>query len=242
MLIASKLSNEQTLELLMSFKSKFNSLSKQLLEASEEENIPQQAELLSNINDIATKFGMKNIQALTKTLHDSSMANKSPDAALVKKLVNHIHTNTRQAQYIICSLKNRACSLKQPELQKILIADDHHINVMVLKNLLKTMGYVNIDVAVNGEEAVNFAKQQEYSAIIMDYHMPIMSGLEATKIIKDKVSPNTNVIACTADVSPDATREFLDCGASQVILKPFNKRKLLGALANCSGCEHEVAS
>ena len=119
-----------------------------------------------------------------------------------------------------------------------MIADDHHINVMVLKNLLKTFGFNKIDVACNGEEAVELAKQHDYSIIIMDYHMPVMSGIEATKIIKSEISPETNVIACTADVSPSATKEFLNHGASQVILKPFNKEKLLAALAPCDECEH----
>ncbi|WP_087017279.1 response regulator [Thaumasiovibrio subtropicus] len=116
------------------------------------------------------------------------------------------------------------------ENRKLLIAEDNGVNVTVLTKLLQTIGFDDFDFAKNGKEAVKLARNQAYYAILMDNHMPEMTGIEATKIIKSTISPDAYIIACTADSSPDAKSEFIDNGATEVLLKPLNIQKLQAVL------------
>ncbi|OIQ26433.1 response regulator [uncultured Vibrio sp.] len=113
---------------------------------------------------------------------------------------------------------------------RVLIAEDNRVNAIVLTKLLNSIGFHDVDHAQNGAEAVEFARQQSYAVILMDNHMPEMSGVEATRVIIEEVGANNHIIACTADVSPDAKQEFLKHGAKAVIYKPLNKEILQQAL------------
>ena len=118
-----------------------------------------------------------------------------------------------------------------PQVSKrVLIAEDNRVNAMVLTKLMQSIGYDEFDVAKNGQEAVEYAKQHQYFVILMDNHMPVMSGIEATQIIKNSIMPKANIIACTADTGVEAKQDFLKAGASQIIYKPINKQKLIDTL------------
>ncbi|CAK6711721.1 Putative hybrid sensor histidine kinase [Vibrio harveyi] len=118
-----------------------------------------------------------------------------------------------------------------PQVSKrVLIAEDNRVNAMVLTKLMQSIGYDEFDVAKNGQEAVEYAKQHQYFVILMDNHMPVMSGIEATQVIKNSIMPKANIIACTADTGVEAKQDFLKAGASQIIYKPINKQKLIDTL------------
>lgn len=101
----------------------------------------------------------------------------------------------------------------------ILIVEDNKINQVITKKML-TKKEITSDIASNGEEAVTLAKENTYDAILMDIHMPGISGEEATIQIRqfDKQTP---IIALTAISLDDSLESFYAAGCNDVVTKPF---------------------
>jgi PAS domain S-box-containing protein len=108
--------------------------------------------------------------------------------------------------------------------KRLLIVDDLEINRMVLRALLKPYGCY-IDDAANGKEAVALVKESPpYDVVLMDLHMPIMSGLAATYAIRnldDKEKAMVKIIAVTADAQKEVMEECMEAGMNSVITKPI---------------------
>ncbi|MEY2828820.1 MAG: hypothetical protein RIQ33_678 [Bacteroidota bacterium] len=106
---------------------------------------------------------------------------------------------------------------------KILLAEDNNINVFVLNNFLKKWG-ADVKVVENGKLALDLLKDEHFDIVLMDYHMPVMNGLEATTEIRksvDEVTRNTPVFALTADVTSGTKQMLLNNGFNQYVSKPF---------------------
>lgn len=114
----------------------------------------------------------------------------------------------------------------------ILIAEDNKVNYIVLAKLLNKLGYERIDHATDGAIAVTMATDKQYDLILMDHHMPNMTGLEATTTLLNHYKVTAKVIACTADLSPQVRTQFFEAGATNVIYKPVKKDVLLDALSS----------
>ena len=115
---------------------------------------------------------------------------------------------------------------------KILVVEDNKINQMITKKILNKMN-LNCDVVDNGEEAVDKVKTTDYNVVLMDIHMPGISGIEATKIIRT-FDQELTIFALTAVTIEDKMQEFEDAGFNNIISKPFKQedfeRKLFNAL------------
>lgn len=103
---------------------------------------------------------------------------------------------------------------------KALIVDDNSLNVKLLSVFLKKLN-VEGAVAVNGQEAVNMAKADQYDICFMDIQMPVMGGVEATKIIREEISKDLPIIAITA-VSEFTLEKSLEAGMNDYISKPVD--------------------
>jgi len=113
----------------------------------------------------------------------------------------------------------------------ILIAEDNFLNQKVTKMLLSNLGHV-VTIVENGRQAVELLKEQSFDIIFMDIHMPIMNGIEATRIIREKsLAPNTPIIALTASAMRDDVALYLKAGMSGVVNKPINLKELKNALS-----------
>ncbi len=108
----------------------------------------------------------------------------------------------------------------------ILIAEDNNVNSIILTKLLNQLGYQGIDHAEDGSKAVNMALDKHYDIILMDHHMPKMTGLDATNVLLQEHKLPTTIIACTADVSKLVQQQFHDLGVKGVIHKPIDKHML----------------
>ncbi len=104
---------------------------------------------------------------------------------------------------------------------KILIVEDNKINQMITKKILNKMG-LSCDIVDNGEDAVIKVKEFEYDVVLMDIHMPGISGLEATKQIRE-FNKELTIFALTAVTLEDKMQEFDEAGFDDIISKPFKQ-------------------
>jgi len=101
----------------------------------------------------------------------------------------------------------------------ILIVEDNKINQVITKKMLAKKE-ITSDIANNGYEAVDLAKENTYDAILMDIHMPGISGEEATIRIR-KFNKDIPIIALTAISLDDSLENFYAAGCNDVVTKPF---------------------
>ena len=115
---------------------------------------------------------------------------------------------------------------------KILVVEDNKINQMITKKILTKMN-LNCDIVENGEDAVEHVKKTNYNVVLMDIHMPGISGIEATKIIRS-FDKDLTIFALTAVTLEDKMQEFDEAGFTDIISKPFKQedfeKKLYNAL------------
>ncbi|MEA3497191.1 MAG: response regulator [Bacteroidota bacterium] len=109
--------------------------------------------------------------------------------------------------------------------KKILIAEDEETNYILLKTILSVEG-AKSTWAVNGIEAVQLTKENDYDLILMDIKMPMLNGIEATKQIK-KIKAHINIIAITAFTNKLDIDTITNAGCDAYIKKPFNKKSLI---------------
>ncbi|WP_240927700.1 response regulator [Cellulophaga sp. Z1A5H] len=101
----------------------------------------------------------------------------------------------------------------------LLIVEDNKINQVITKKMLIKKG-MTCDIASNGTDAVEMVSQTKYDAILMDIHMPGISGEEATILIR-KFNRHTPIIALTAISLDDSLESFYAAGCNDVVTKPF---------------------
>ncbi|AWX45388.1 Signal transduction histidine-protein kinase [Flagellimonas maritima] len=101
----------------------------------------------------------------------------------------------------------------------ILIVEDNKINQVITKKML-TKKEITCDIANNGNEAIDMAKANDYDAILMDIHMPGISGEEATRQIR-RFDQDIPIIALTAISLDDSLESFYEAGCNDVVTKPF---------------------
>lgn len=117
-------------------------------------------------------------------------------------------------------------SLNQPEgkSRQVLVVEDNPVNQKVARLSLEKLG-CGVFIANNGEEAVQLATEGgKFDLICMDVNMPVMSGLEATKRIRQLEGPNSNarILAVTGLAFEDDRQRCLESGMDDFITKPFS--------------------
>jgi CheY-like chemotaxis protein len=119
----------------------------------------------------------------------------------------------------------------------VLIAEDERINFRLLERLL--CGLVKkVDHAVNGQAAIELAAENSYDLVFMDMQMPIMGGLEATRILKN-LHPGIKVIAQSAFAIPEEMTKMSEAGCDDLLTKPISRDRLMWVLQKYSGIRRE---
>lgn len=109
---------------------------------------------------------------------------------------------------------------------KILLAEDNLVNQKVASQMLMKMGF-EVDIANDGEEALAAWKRDRYDVILMDCHMPVMDGLQATRMIRmQEDQSHTPILALTADVLTDRKAECIKAGMDGFMSKPIRIEEL----------------
>lgn len=106
---------------------------------------------------------------------------------------------------------------------KVLLVDDNEVNQCVAEALMEPFG-MQIDVASNGQEAVDLVSQRQYDLVFMDHFMPVLDGVEATKKIRamgNEYAKGLPIIALTADAVQGVREEFFAAGMNDFVSKPI---------------------
>lgn len=112
----------------------------------------------------------------------------------------------------------------------ILLVEDNELNQQVAKEILEDMGFA-IDIAENGEIAVNKVNDKNYDIVLMDMQMPVMDGVEAARQIrKNSKYESIPIIAMTANAMATDRERCLKAGMNDHITKPIDPRKLFAIL------------
>ena len=112
---------------------------------------------------------------------------------------------------------------------RLLLVDDNEINREVAKAILEPL-QMEIDEAKNGREAVEMSAQKTYDVILMDSHMPVMSGEAATRAIRERekaTGGHVPVIALTADAIRGVKQKLMEAGMDDYIEKPIDTAVLM---------------
>ncbi|MCG8614117.1 MAG: ATP-binding protein, partial [Pseudomonadales bacterium] len=112
----------------------------------------------------------------------------------------------------------------------ILLVEDNQVNQMVAKAILKKLGY-QVKVAANGKEAVDILQVQTFDAVLMDCHMPLMDGYEATRTIRNQLGlQDIPIIAVTANVMHGDKEKCFSSGMNDYVTKPYERHVLVEKL------------
>nr|WP_320190527.1 ATP-binding protein [uncultured Desulfobacter sp.] len=130
---------------------------------------------------------------------------------------------------------------------RLLLAEDDEMNRIVAENLLKKMNIADIQIAENGQEAVDLFKASQFDLILMDGQMPVMSGLDAAmnirKYEKEHNLEPVTIIALTAHAMKQDRELFLANGMDDYITKPLTARALADAIERTmpeSYCKNDI--
>lgn len=110
---------------------------------------------------------------------------------------------------------------------KILVVDDMSTMRRIVKNILKQLGYTNVEEAENGKEALEKMRAERFGFVVSDWNMPVMSGIELLKSIRaDGALKDIPVLMVTAEAQKENIIEAVQAGVSNYIVKPFTAETL----------------
>jgi len=103
------------------------------------------------------------------------------------------------------------------------VIDDFSTMRRIIKNLLKQIGFINVDEAEDGQDAYNKLKLQKYDLVISDWNMPNLDGLGLVKKMReDEELKDIPVLMVTAEAEKDRVIEAIKAGVNNYIVKPFS--------------------
>lgn len=116
--------------------------------------------------------------------------------------------------------------------KRILSVDDHPTNLMMMRRLLVKMGAAEVVEVEDGADAMDaFCHQGPFDLVIMDFHMPGMDGLQATRAIRayeeEQNHQHTPILIVTADAMKETFEKCLEAGVDDYITKPISRQQLI---------------
>lgn len=118
----------------------------------------------------------------------------------------------------------------------VLIVDDYATMLRIVRNLLKQIGFNNIEEATDGSQALQMMKSKKFGLVISDWNMEPMTGIQFLREVRsdDSLKP-TPFIMVTAESKAENVAEAKKAGVSNYIVKPFNAETLKQKIASVLG-------
>ncbi len=105
---------------------------------------------------------------------------------------------------------------------KVLVVDDMVTMRRIVKNILKQLGFGNLDEAENGQEALQKLRADTFGFVVSDWNMPVMTGIDMLRAIRaDEKLKTIPVLMVTAEAQQSNLIEAVQAGVSNYIVKPF---------------------
>jgi two-component system chemotaxis response regulator CheY len=118
----------------------------------------------------------------------------------------------------------------------VLVVDDYQTMVRIIRNLLKQLGFENVDEAADGREALEKMKTKKYGLVISDWNMEPMTGYELLREVRaDEILKPTPFIMVTAESKTENVIAAKKAGVNNYIVKPFNAQTLKAKIASVLG-------
>lgn len=118
----------------------------------------------------------------------------------------------------------------------VLIVDDYKTMLRIIRNLLKQLGFNNVDEASDGSEALQKLRAKEYGLVISDWNMEPMTGIQLLREVRaDEKTQNLPFIMITAESKTENVIAAKEAGVSNYIVKPFNAQTLKQKLTSVIG-------
>jgi two-component system, chemotaxis family, chemotaxis protein CheY len=118
----------------------------------------------------------------------------------------------------------------------VLVVDDYQTMIRIIRNLLKQLGFENVDEASDGAEALSKMREKKYGLVISDWNMEPMTGYELLREVRaDEVLKPTPFIMVTAESKTENVIAAKKAGVNNYIVKPFNVQTLKSKMASVLG-------
>ncbi len=113
----------------------------------------------------------------------------------------------------------------------ILVVDDYSTMVRILRNLLKQLGYENVDDASDGSQALTMIQKKQYGLVISDWNMEPMTGYDLLRQVRARAETvRLPFIMVTAESKTENVIAAKKAGVNNYIVKPFNAQTLKGKI------------
>ena len=122
----------------------------------------------------------------------------------------------------------------------ILLVEDNELNRLVASTIVQNYG-ARVTEAENGQEAVEIMKSNIFHLVLMDLHMPIMNGQEATRYIRENISSSIPIIALTANAVKGENDNCIASGMNDYLTKPYKESDLIQKISNWLNKESDIA-
>ncbi len=171
----------------------------------------------------------------TRSANDQQLVVQIGNAALIRKPVRGsvFHASLK---HLLLATRSSSAEVAPPAATsrrgsgiRILVAEDNLVNQRVAASMLAKLGY-EVEIAVNGAQAVEAVQSREFGAILMDGHMPVMDGTEATRRIRSSGLPSVPIIALSASALAGDRESFLAAGMDDYLAKPVQLEELARTL------------
>lgn len=193
----------------------------ELAKAIRKRNLTIPIVLLSSIGDESCKSHTE--------LFSSVLTKPVRQATLHKHIVSHLKQQNTTIVEKTASKKTLSLEFSQKYPLNILITEDNPVNQKLAERVLTKLGY-SPSKALNGKEAVDAVRQNQYDIILMDVQMPVMDGLEATQNIRLLKKYQPVIIAMTANAMQGDREKCIAAGMDDYISKPIRPEDLVKML------------
>jgi len=196
-------------------------------------------QLASSITQQGTGLGLSITRQFVELMNGTISVENKPEGGAVFKFTVQVETTKNKAKTETKPRLHKVIGLEPDQSEyRILVAEDHPFNQLLLKTLLTSVGF-NVRVANNGLQAVELFEQWQPHFIWMDLRMPVMDGMTAIQKIRALPTGNqVKISLLTASALQEQMVGCLDKGADDVLYKPYKQQELFACMAKHIGVRY----